>query len=113
MSRWIKFLFAIGVGAAIGLFFSWTINPVQVVDSTPDTLRLDYRSDYVLMVAEAYQLERDPAEAARRLGRLGPDPAALIVQQAVIFAENAGYPEADLNLLAQLRDALQTWNPSP
>jgi hypothetical protein len=52
MSRWIKFLIAIGLGVAIGLFYSWTINPVQVVDSTPDTLRLDYRSDYVLMVAE-------------------------------------------------------------
>ena len=113
MSRWIKFLIAISVGASIGLFYSWTINPVQVVDSTPDTLRLDYRSDYVLMVAEAYQLERDPAAAAQRLGRLGTDPAVLIVQQAVIFAETAGYPEIDLNLLVQLRDALQTWNPSP
>jgi hypothetical protein len=113
MARWIKFLIAIGVGVAIGLFYSWTINPVTVVDSTPDTLRLDYRSDYVLMVAEAYQLERDPAAAAMRLGRLGTDPAALIVQQAVVFAESAGLPEADLNLLVQLRDALQTWNPSP
>jgi hypothetical protein len=113
MSRWIKFLIAIGLGVAIGLFYSWTINPVQVVDSTPDTLRLDYRSDYVLMVAETYQLERDPAAAAQRLGRLGSDPAVLIVQQAIIFAETSGYPESDINLLAQLRDALQTWNPSP
>ncbi|HUF37414.1 MAG TPA: hypothetical protein VMN57_02725 [Anaerolineales bacterium] len=113
MSRWIKFLIAIVIGVAIGLFYSWTVNPVRVVDSTPDSLRLDYRADYVLMVAEVYQLERDPDAAAQRLGRLGTDPVVLIVQQAVVFAETAGYPEIDLNLLVQLRDALQTWNPSP
>ena len=113
MSRWIKFFLAMGVGVAIGLYYSWAINPVQVVDTTPDTLRLDYRSDYVLMVAEIYQLERDPAAAARRLGRLGTDPAVLIVQQAVIYAEGLDYPPADYNLLVQLRDALQTWNPAP
>lgn len=113
MSRWIKFLIAILVGAAFGLAYSWVAAPVQIVDTTPDTLRLDYRADYILMVAEAFQLDHDPAAAAARLARLGGDPPAQIVQQAVIYAENTGYPELDQNLLVQLRDALQTWNPGP
>ena len=111
--RWIKFLLAVAIGAAIGLFYSWAANPVQVVDTSPDSFRLDYRSDYVLMVAEIYQVERDPGAAAVRLGRLGQDPAAQIVQQAIIYAEQSGYPALDYNLLVQLRDALTTWNPSP
>ena len=113
MSRWIRFLIAIGIGAAIGLYYSWAVNPVQVVDTTPDSLRLDYRSDYVLMVAEIYQIEKNPEAAAARLGRLGQEPAPQIVQQAVIFAEQTGSPPLDINLLVQLRDALQTWNPAP
>ncbi len=113
MSRWLKFLIAIAIGATFGLYYSWIVNPVKVAETTPDSLRLDYRSDYVLMIAEIYQLEKDPAAAAQRLGRLGQDPAPQIVQQAIIFAEQAGYPDIDINLLVQLRDALQTWNPAP
>ena len=113
MSRWIKFLIAIAVGVAIGLYYSWGVNPVQVNDTTPDSLRLDYRADYVLMVAEIYQIEQNPEAAAARLGRLGQEPAPQIVQQAVIYAEQFGAPPLDVNLLIQLRDALQTWNPSP
>ena len=113
MSRWIKFLIAIAIGASIGLYYSWVVNPVLVEETTQDSLRLDYRSDYVLMVAEIYQLEKDPGNAAQRLGRLGQDPPPQVVQQAIIFAEQSDYPPVDINLLVQLRDALQTWNPSP
>ena len=113
MSRWIKFLIAIAIGSGFGLYYAWVVNPVQVVDTTTDSLRIDYRSDYVLMVAEIYQLEGDPAEAARRLGRLGDEPPALIVQQAIIFYEQSPSTENDQALLVQLRDALQVWNPAP
>jgi hypothetical protein len=113
MSRWIKFLIAIAIGVGLGLYYTWSVNPVQVVDTTIDSLRIDYRSDYILMVAEVYQLERDPAEAARRLGQLGDEPPAQLVQQAIIFYEQSPSTENDQALLVQLRDALQTWNPSP
>ena len=85
----------------------------RLATARTDALRIDYRSDYILMVAEIYQLEQDPGEAARRLGRLGEDPPAQIVQQGIIFYEQAGATENDLALLVQLRDALQTWNPNP
>ena len=48
-SRWILFIFAILVGAGLGLLYGWVINPVDYVDTTPDTLRIDYKTDYVLM----------------------------------------------------------------
>ncbi len=71
MSRWFRFFIAIGLGVALGLIYGWLINPVEFVDVTPGTLRVDYKSDYVLMVAEAYRAEQDAAMAARRLSVLG------------------------------------------
>jgi hypothetical protein len=51
MPRWIPVLIAALSGLALGLVYGWRINPVQYTDITPDVLRIDYRSDYVLMVA--------------------------------------------------------------
>ena len=59
-SRWILFIIAILAGAGLGLLYGWVINPVDYVDTAPDTLRIDYKTDFVLMVAEAYQGESDP-----------------------------------------------------
>ena len=112
MSRWIRFLLAIVLGAAGGLFYGWVLNPVKYVNTTPDTLRVDYKSDYVLMVAEAYGADSDLAQAARRLALLGDTPPVDTTRAAVLFAEKQGYTDADVALMRQLLAALQTWNPS-
>jgi hypothetical protein len=109
MSRWIRFLLAIAIGAAGGLFYGWVLNPVKYVDTTPDTLRIDYKSDYVLMVAEAYNSDNDLALAARRLALLGDAPLIDTVREAVLFAERQGYVDSDVALMRQLLSALQTW----
>lgn len=113
MARWVRFFLAILVGAAGGLFYGWVVNPVRYVDTTPDTLRIDYKSDYVLMVAEAYSAEGDLALAARRLALLGSTAPAEMVHQALLFAESQGYADADVALMRNLYQALQTWNPPP
>lgn len=112
MARWIRFILAIVVGIAGGLLYGWWLNPVEYVDTTPDTLRVDYRSDYVLMVAEVYSVEGDLAQAARRLGLLGNAPPTEIVREAVLFAESQGYADADVALMQALEAALQTWIPA-
>lgn len=111
MSRWAIFLIVIALGAAAGLYYGWVINPVKYVDTTPDTLREDYKADYVLMVAEAYHAERDLGLAARRLALLGNVPPADTVARATLYAVQNGYSEADLALMQTLADDLQTWNP--
>jgi hypothetical protein len=45
MSRWMKFLTAILLGAAAGLFYGWVVNPVEYVEITPRSLRVDYKTD--------------------------------------------------------------------
>lgn len=110
MGRWIRFFLAIGLGIFAGLAYGWWLNPVEYVDTTPDTLRVDFRSDYVLMVAEAYTLENDPAKAVYRLALLGEQPPVEIVREAIRFFENESYPDADIALVRSLASALSAWN---
>ncbi|MBA4380788.1 MAG: hypothetical protein C0393_08995 [Anaerolinea sp.] len=111
MSRWQKFFIMIAVGLAAGLVYGWVISPVEYTNTTPDTLRADYRSDYVLMVAEVFHADQNVDQAARRLGILGSDPPARIAAQALNYAQQANFPESGLALLQSLATALQTWQP--
>jgi len=54
----------------LGLFYGWEINPVQFVDTTPASMRADYRADYVLMIAEAFHTDQNADVAIRRLAVL-------------------------------------------
>ena len=113
MPRWLSILITALLGLALGLVYGWKIDPVQYTDITPDVLRSDFRTDYVLMVAEAYRAEQDPALAAQRLAVLGSELPALIAGEADDYARQSGYPAGDLTLLQELTVALQTWQPIP
>lgn len=112
MSRWTKFLIAMLIGAVAGLFYGWVVNPVEYVDIAPDSLRVDYKTDYVLMVAEAYQVDGDLGQAVRRLSLLGTAAPSDIVAEALNFALQHDYASQDLSLFQSLGEALLNWNPN-
>lgn len=111
MLRYVFFIFMIALGALLGSFYTQQINPIEIVDAPPDTLRVDYKSDYVLMVAEVFAAEKDPASAARRLAQLGSEEPVVIVNQAIVFGLDNGYSPNDLIVLRDLSEAMSTWNP--
>jgi len=111
MLRYIFFIFMIALGAIFGVFYAKEVNPVSIVDAPPDTLRQDFKTDYVLMVAEVYSLEQDPALAARQLALLGSKTPETIVNEALRFALDQGYPASDLVLIRDLSVVMSTWNP--
>src|SRR5512143_844997 len=81
--RWLLFALSIVVGVGLGLLYGWVISPVQYVDTTPSTLRADFKADYTLMVAETYESDQNVEQAARRLANLGSQPPAQIVAEAI------------------------------
>lgn len=113
MSRWLLVFIIVLLGLVLGLFYGWRIDPVQYTDITPNDLRIDFQTDYVLMVAEAYGTEGDPALAAQRLAVLGSEPPALIAADAYDYATQSVYPAEDLSLIQDLEVALQAWQPIP
>jgi hypothetical protein len=124
MSRWTKFLITVILGGAAGLFYGWRVNPVEYVDITPDSLRVDYKTDFVLMVAESYQVDHNLGLAVRRLALLGNASPTDIVAIAINYTDeqnrasqntpdaHAVYDSQDIALLLSLHDAVLNWNPN-
>ena len=110
-SNWIKFIIAAGIGITLGLIYGWVINPIQYTDITPNILREDYRTDYVLMVAEAHQGDHDAETAARRLAILGSDSPSQLVSAALDYANNNSFTQNEITTLQNLLTAMQTYQP--
>jgi hypothetical protein len=103
----IRVLIALALGLVIGLAYGWLVQPVTYVETTPDSLRVDYRTDYVLMVAEAFNGPGSLDTAKRRLASLGPQPPLDIVQQAQDYARQNHFSQDDLQRLSTLAMALE------
>ena len=108
--RWIFISLALLAGIGLGLAYGWVMDPVDFFDLTPDTLRADYKSDYVLMVAEAYHVERDPDLAARQLAIFGTQTPSTIASSGLAYARANGFSDSDIALMQELVTAMQAWS---
>jgi hypothetical protein len=104
---------AVLAGLGLGLLYGWVLQPVEYYDTAPDSLRIDYRVDYVLMVAEAHQAEGDAARAVERLAVLGPTSPQQTVAEAIAYATDHGFGRDDLVRLRALAEALPSVAATP
>lgn len=109
--RWIRFLLAIAFGAAAGVGYGWLRAPTPSAEQRAAQLRIDYQSDVVLMIAEAYAADQNLAAAVSRLAFLHHSQPAEIVQQAINFAERYGYSDSDLQKMRALLAAVENLTP--
>lgn len=107
----ITILLALAIGIGLGLVYGWVLDPIEYTDVTPDVLREDYRVDYVLMTAEAYQNDFDSEAAARRLAVLGSQPPSSIVSSALNYANLNAFTPEEMRALQSLLTAMQTYQP--
>lgn len=91
----------------MGLIYGWVINPAQYTDTSPELLKMDYKTDYVLMVAETYQVDQDVDRAAQRLAFLATPDLIPMVKEAIAFAQEIGYHPADVALMNNLLSGLE------
>lgn len=110
MSRWTIFLLVLIAGLGLGLLYGWVVNPVSYQDTTLEDLRIDYKTDYTLMVAEVYHSEGDLEWALNRLTLLGDPTPLASVENALKFASQAEYTLPDMFLLRDLYNALEENN---
>jgi hypothetical protein len=106
-ARIIWFVLSITLGFFIGLYGGWKLIPVSYQEVTPNSLRADYKADYVLMVAEIYHLDSNLTAASTRLDNLGEVSVLAAVQQAVLTGRELDYTASDIELLVRLIEAIQ------
>ena len=109
-TRWLFITFALLAGIGIGIVYGWYIDPVDYFDLTPDTLRADYKADYVLMTAEAHHAEQDPGLAARRLAIFGTKSPSAIAAEGLDYARAQSFSDTEIVLIQELVTALQAWS---
>ncbi len=107
MSRWTLFFLILLLGLGLGLVYGWVINPVSYQDTTLASLRIDYKTDFTLMVAEVYHQEGDLDWALNRLTLLEDKSPVISVDNALKFASQADYTLPDMFLLRDLSNAIK------
>jgi hypothetical protein len=106
-------LLALLIGAGLGLWYGWEIDPVAYVDTDVAHLHPYYRDEFILMVSSAYALDGDLHAARARMDLLSlPDPAGAFADLAERSAA-AGAPELHLRALTRLAAALASDIPPP
>jgi len=113
LARYFWFSLSILLGLLVGLLLGSRFLPLPYENLPMDTLRADYKTDYVLMVAEAYHNDHNIQQAQDLLIRLGPETGAYQVQQAMVKARELSYASQDVDWLNQLLEELQRVGPTP
>jgi len=94
------------LGVALGLIYSWVINPVEYVDAPPYALRADFKDEYRALVAASYLYSNDLLRAEDRLAQLKDDETAQTVAMQAQRALAEGHPEGEVRALGILAMAL-------
>ncbi len=102
MKSFLALLLAFALGLGGGLVYAWAVNPVSYTDTSPASLRDDFRADYLTLIAVAYDAGGDLPRARARLAQFayaepGPILAALAQQRL-----GQGWPESQARALARL-----------
>ncbi len=94
-------------GLSLGVLYSWVISPMRYVDTTPDTLRADFKDSFRSAIAAAYAATHNLDRARARLALLGdPDPVNTLTGQAQRMLA-AGEPFEAVQAVAELASDLQ------
>lgn len=97
------------IGLMSGLIYAWLLDPVQFVNTSPDSLRPEYKAEHRLLIALAYEANDNIVRAAQRLAVLGDnDPVAALSTQIEQLRQQDG-SERERAALTKLMADLRTY----
>jgi hypothetical protein len=104
--RWIFLVLGLTLGLALGLTYTWVINPVQYYNTDPLDLRQQHKERWILLVAAAYRQDGDLDRALSRLSGLEDPQIGRTVAALTEKSIDTGRPAARIRALTALADAL-------
>jgi hypothetical protein len=101
------------IGAVLGLLYAWLLQPVQYTNTTPASLRADFKDQYRYLIASAYVADGDLVRARARMALLQDQDAyrALAEQAQRMLAAGSSFEQA--RALGMLAAALQSGEAPP
>jgi hypothetical protein len=109
MKSWRVLLILAGLvlGVAAGLVYGWIIDPVEYKDTGLDTLRIDYQTDVVLMVANVYAQDHNSQAAIDRLLSLGSPDIRKSIDDSLNYATEMHFFTQDISNIIQLKKVVE------
>jgi GTP cyclohydrolase III len=109
MKTWhvLLLLVSLVLGVISGLAYGWLIDPVEYMDTGTDSLRIDYQTDIVLMIADIYAKDQDFQAAIHRLSFLGRFDTSQLLVDSLAYAEQMHFSPTDVANISKLNEAIQ------
>jgi len=105
-ARRIILLLAFIAGLALGLLYTWVIEPVELVNTYPALMRSDYRRDWIRLAALSYLADADLERARARLQGMDRQYIAGELDALLEERTTAGRPASELRRLTVLAQTL-------
>ena len=82
------------IGAVLGLLYAWAVQPVQYINTTPASLRSNFKDQYRSLIALAYVSNGDMVRAKARLELLKDENTyRALAEQAQRTLAEGGFPQ--------------------
>ncbi len=111
MKSWqmILIICVLAVGVVGGLAYGWLINPVTYINTSMDSLRIDYQTDLVLMTAEVYSNDLNLPAAIQKLSRVRENDIKNLVADSIGYAQKMNFSRTDIEILSLLKTAIDQY----
>jgi hypothetical protein len=99
------------IGLLLSLYLGWSVFPVQYVDSPASDLASRYQDDYTVMIAAAYDKDRDITGAIERLRVLSVENVPVHIQEVTERYITNSRELSDIQLLVALAEGVGRLTP--
>jgi len=110
--RWVVPSLGLVLGLALGLVYSWVINPVQLINTYPGLLRSDYRHDWIRLAALSYVADDDLGKAQARLASIESDDIIPALETLIEDFAVVGHTAETMRKLTTLAESLGANTPA-
>ncbi len=100
------------IGLLLGLGYTWFVDPVEIVNTRPVRLRIDYRHDWIRLVALSYVADGDLERARARLDGIEQEDIERAIPALIEQYVAASHPAETLRSLSALAQALGAHTPA-
>ena len=97
------------LGVIAGLVYGWLIDPVEYIDTSINSLSIDYQTDLVLMTAEVYSTDSDITTAIQKLSLVRSADIKGLMVNSVEYARQMNFSTQDIEKLILLRSAVEVY----